>query len=130
VRSASRIAAAGTVAASSPANAHIVRITVACATCGSVAVPGLNGRYARASTNHSASSPNSSSGSSFSAVTTTCIRPASRRPAMLTAAQAHSAASAHAAPRAGVAVSAGKIAPMLPAKPTAIAASPDQIEIQ
>ena len=74
--------------------------------------------------------PNSSKGSSFNAVTTTCKRPAWRSPTTLTVVQIHRATSAQDAARTGVAVSAGKIAPMLPAKATAIAAMPDQIEIQ
>jgi hypothetical protein len=74
--------------------------------------------------------PNSSSGSNFSAVATTCSRPAWRSPTRFTAVHTHSATSAHVAARTGVAVNAGKIAPMLPAKATAIAAMPDQIEIQ
>ena len=58
------------------------------------------------------------------------MRPASRKPARLTNVQNHSAHSAQVAARTGVAVIAGKIAPMLPANATAIAAMPDQIEIQ
>jgi hypothetical protein len=74
--------------------------------------------------------PNSSSGNSFSAVTSTCMRPACRNPTTLTMVQAHSATKAQVAARTGVAVSAGKIAPMLPANATAMPAMPDQIEIQ
>jgi hypothetical protein len=44
--------------------------------------------------------------------------------------QAHNATSAQLAARTGVAVKAGKIAPMLPANATEMAAMPDQIEIQ
>jgi hypothetical protein len=58
------------------------------------------------------------------------MRPASRTPARFTATQIHKAASAHAAERSGVAVAAGKIAPTLPAKATAMAALAHQIETQ
>lgn len=74
--------------------------------------------------------PNSSNGTTLSTVVTTCIRPASRTPARLTALHNHKAPSAHPAERRGVAVSGGQIAPMLPENATAIAAFAHQIETQ
>jgi len=139
VRSASWMAPAGMVAASSPSSDHSASATVACTAPATVAgapacaaaamARGVSAKFA-GSSHQIATPPNSSSGSSFSTVVRTWARPASRTPARLTAAHSHSAASASAAPRAGVATSAGNSAPTLPAKATAIAAFAHQIEIQ
>lgn len=135
VRSASRIAPAGMVAASRPRKAHSVSATVACTAAAKPRVSPLSAAEAgtvrcAGSISQIATPPNSSSGSSFSTVVTTCMRPASRTPARLIAAHSHRAASASAAPRSGVATSAGNRLPRLPANATAIAAFAHQIEIQ
>ena len=130
VRSGWSMFPAGTVATSTPHRAHSASATEALTALGRDSPLGLNGTKRPGSMNHTATSANSSSGTNFNTVSSSCARPASRTPSRFTPAHSHSPPNASAAARSGVAVAAGNSAPTLPAKATARAALPHQIEIQ
>jgi hypothetical protein len=82
------------------------------------------------STNHSATSPNSSSGTGFQHGGQQLQAAGLAQPTRLTPAHSHNATRPQPAARTGVAVRDGKMAPMLPANATAMAAIAHHIEIQ